>query len=64
VSASVAADVVCNWGDTAAARYQITVKNQLIESPTVNGTEEQLVSLNGKGAASTAYDDEMTLVFN
>jgi len=64
VQASVSADLVCNWGTTAAERYKLTVKNQLITAPTVTGAEEQIVELSGKGAASSSFDDELTLVFN
>lgn len=64
VTTSTAADLVCNWGNAVAARYSLTVKNQLIESPQVTGTEEQIVQINGKGASSVAFDDELTMVFN
>lgn len=57
-------DLVCNWGDTAAARYKLTAKNQLLTAPQVSGGEERLVQLNGKAFASTAYDDELELLLD
>lgn len=60
----VQADLVCNWGATAAQRYKLTAKNQLLTAPQVSGSEERLIQLNGKAFASTSYDDELELLLD
>jgi hypothetical protein len=60
----VLADMVCNWGTVAAQRVRITAKNQLLSAPAISGAEERVIDLKGKAFASTAYDDEITMVLD
>lgn len=60
----VLGDFICNWGTVSGQRFKLTVKNQLLSAPAISGSEELLVDLKGKGFATTAYDDEMTLVLD
>jgi hypothetical protein len=57
-------DLICNWGATTALRYKLTAKNQILSAPQVSGAEERIVAMTGKAFASTAYDDELTLVLD
>lgn len=60
----VQANLVFPWGDTATKRFTVTVKNVEFNTPAIAGGEEKRMTLEGKGFATSAFDDELAGLFD
>ena len=60
----IRADMVLPWGNTAANRVALNLKNVELNRPLLSGAEEKIERIEGQSFASTSFDDEANMLFD